>query len=231
MLTKREIPTSLTLNQHTYTHTHTEAERGSCNNRRRWHRRCDADAAGRNVIPRSESGPGISVSALECIDFGLWFLGAAGESWENCRRGNGTVPEGCGRVAELLPLAFLHFNCMSRRKVCNEVDTGLQFAKPLSPPHPLYPTRTLLLSLSACDLHFAAGQRHSKFASNFVCLLPPRASDKCELDNCAHSLAVVFPICTNNSGNSPPPLFPTAFIIKCLRRLLELPKLKHLAHT
>lgn len=161
MLTKREIPTSLTLNQHT--HTHTEAERGSCNNRRRWHRRCDADAAGRNVMPRSESGigsgPGISVSALECIDFGLWFL-SAGKG--DCRRGNGSVPERWEKQAELLPLAFLHFNCMSRRKVCNEVDTGLQFAKPLSPPHPLYHTSThcCLCQSVICILQPAKGIRN-----------------------------------------------------------------------
>lgn len=86
-------------------------------------------------MPRSESGigsvPGISVSALECIDFGLCFLGVVEK---DCAGGNGTVPEGCEEgEAVLLPLAFLHFNCMSRRKVCNEVDTGLQ---PPSSPTP-----------------------------------------------------------------------------------------------
>lgn len=47
-------------------------------------------------MPRSESGigsvPGISVSALECIDFGLCFLGVVEK---DCAGGNGTVPKGC----------------------------------------------------------------------------------------------------------------------------------------
>lgn len=89
-------------------------------------------------MPRSESGigsvPGISVSALECIGFGLCFLGVV----EKTVQGATELSQRGARKGEavLLPLAFLHFNCMSRRKVCNEVDTGLQ--PPFSPtPAPI----------------------------------------------------------------------------------------------
>lgn len=224
MLTKREIPTSLTLNQHTHTrtnlHTHTEAARGSCNNRRRWHRRCDADAAGRNVMPRSESGigsvPGISVSALECIDFGLCFLGLCKKTVQGATE---LSQKGCGRGRQFCcRWLFCILIACRAEKYATKLTLACNL---LPPPHP-----QLLLSLSVCDLHFAAGQRHSKFASNFVCLLPPEpATNASSITARTHSrLSLQFAQITQ-------PAPPSAFIIKCLRRLMELPKLKHLAYT
>lgn len=178
-------------------------------------------------MPRSESGigsvPGISVSALECIDFGLCFLGVV---QKDCAGGNGTVPKGVRKGGRQFCCRWLFCILIACR--AEKYATKLTLAcNLLPPPHP-----QLLLSLSVCDLHFAAGQRHSKFASNFVCLLPPEpAANASSITARTHSrLSLQFAQITQPAP-PPTPRFPSAFIIKCLRRLMELPKLKHLAHT
>lgn len=75
-------------------------------------------------------------------------------------------------------------------------------------PTPSVPHQHPLLSLSVCDLHFAAGQRHSKFASNFVCLFPPEpATNASSITARTRSrLSLQFAQITQATPLPPPPL-------------------------
>lgn len=231
MLTKREIPTSLTLNQHTYTHTHELAH----TQRQRGEVATTADA-GTDDAMRMQPGEmlclGLSLGLGLCLifPFQLWsasiLVFVFWLLWKETVQGATELSQkGCGRGRQFCCrwLFCILIACRAEKYA-----TKLTLACNLLPP----PHQHLLLSLSVCDLHFAAGQRHSKFASNFVCLLPPEpATNASSITPRTRSrLSLQFAQITQPAP-PPTPRFPSAFIIKCLRRLMELPKLKHLAHT
>jgi len=143
----------------THTHTHPNSQRAlkmaqSCSNRRR----CTDNLAKCSLGEFGYSSVWVRHSSASILVFGF--------SKEGTIVGGGS--RGVARAeAAMLPLAFLHFNCMSRRKVCNEVDTGPGRLKKLS--------SSCQGELSSkCDLHFEAVQMHLKFAANFVCFLAKR---------------------------------------------------------
>lgn len=130
-------------------------------------------ATGTGTGSGTGTGTGISVSALECIDFGLWFLEAAGQ-WQ---REEGETEKGLLQQRREMGFCRWLFCILI---ACRAEKYATKLTLPTAVRHfELAHPQHLWLSLSHCHLHFATGQRHSKFASNFVCLLRPQQRQMC----------------------------------------------------